>query len=133
MIPGLFRFHGKWTITASLVVSLFFFGNLQAQKIELSRIDPPSWWAGMKNPGLQLMVYGRNISQTKPVISYPGVQITEVFLNNTDKEKVLNASRFTENLAGYASGRSVLNRTGYPDLKEMAIPAKSPVIIELTK
>jgi len=65
---------------AMVVCFSFFLVNLQAQKIEINRIDPPSWWAGMKNPGLQLMVYGQNISHTRPVVSYPGVKIQEVIL-----------------------------------------------------
>ncbi len=47
---------------------------------QIDRIEPPSWWAGMKNPALQLMVHGKNISDTKPVISYEGVEIRSVSL-----------------------------------------------------
>lgn len=42
------------------------------------RVDPPSWWVGMKHPGLQLMVHGEGISETTPVIDYPGVTIEAV-------------------------------------------------------
>ncbi|MEI6677741.1 MAG: glycoside hydrolase family 13 protein [Mariniphaga sp.] len=44
-------------------------------KPALSRIEPPFWWAGFKNPSLQLMVYGERISETKPVINYEGVEL----------------------------------------------------------
>ena len=54
--------------------------NLLAQKIDVQRLDPPSWWTGMKNTQLQIMVYGENISLTKPNIEYPGVKITQVIL-----------------------------------------------------
>jgi glycosidase len=47
---------------------------------QIDRIEPPFWWAGMKNPELQLMVHGKNISDTKPVISYKGVEIKYVSL-----------------------------------------------------
>jgi glycosidase len=47
---------------------------------QIDRIEPPSWWAGMKNPELQLMVHGKNISDTRPVISYEGVEIKSVSL-----------------------------------------------------
>ena len=44
-------------------------------KPELSRVEPPCWWTGFKNPSLQLMVYGERISETKPVINYEGVDL----------------------------------------------------------
>lgn len=54
--------------------------NLLAQKIDVQRLDPPSWWTGMKNTQLQIMVYGENISLTKPKIEYAGVEITQIIL-----------------------------------------------------
>jgi len=38
-------------------------------------IEPPCWWAGMKNPNLQLMVHGKDISLSKAVIEYDGVEL----------------------------------------------------------
>jgi len=65
-----------------LIITVFLIGllhsGLQAQKVGLERIDPPFWWAGMENNNLQLMVYGENISATKPQIEYPGVQLKTV-------------------------------------------------------
>ncbi len=64
-----------------LVFTLFVFltvAQMFAQQINLNRIDPPFWLAGMKNSNLQLMVYGENISSTKPIIDYDGVQLLEV-------------------------------------------------------
>jgi len=49
-----------------------------AQQINLDRVDPPFWWTGMKNHNLQLMVYGNNISDTRPVINYEGVNLKTV-------------------------------------------------------
>lgn len=44
----------------------------------IQRIDPPMWWTGFQNPNLQLMVYGENIADLNPEISYPGVSIFAV-------------------------------------------------------
>ena len=67
------------SVTTGLFLLFVFSGFVvQAQKIGLTRIDPPNWWTGMSSPNLQLMVYGEHISKTVPVISYPGVQIREV-------------------------------------------------------
>ena len=42
------------------------------------RVEPPTWWIGMKNSKLQLMVYGENISETKPLINYEGIVLHDV-------------------------------------------------------
>ena len=47
-----------------------------AKKIVIDRIEPTDWYVGMKNPSLQLMVYGKNIASVKEVTTdYAGVRI----------------------------------------------------------
>ena len=49
------------------------------QKISIDRIDPTDWYVGMKNPSLQLMVYGKNIASVQEVTTdYPGAVIDSV-------------------------------------------------------
>ena len=48
-----------------------------AQKINVKRVDPPSWWTDMHDHNLQLLVYGPRISETHPVINYRGVQLKQ--------------------------------------------------------
>ncbi len=36
---------------------------------QLQRTEPPFWYAGMKNPELQILFYGKNISQLQPTVS----------------------------------------------------------------
>ncbi len=50
---------------AFIFLSLFAF----SQKPELQRIEPPFWWTGMKDTDLQLMVYGKNISDCAVLIN----------------------------------------------------------------
>ncbi len=45
---------------------------------DIKRVEPMFWWAGMKNPGLQLMVYGENISGAEVSLRYPGIHIVSV-------------------------------------------------------
>jgi neopullulanase len=45
---------------------------------QVQRIEPPNWWAGMKNPALQLLVYGDKIAELHPAIDYPGVRLERV-------------------------------------------------------
>ena len=46
-----------------------------ANRVNVSRIDPTDWFVGMKNPKLQLMVYGTGIREANVTTAYPGVAI----------------------------------------------------------
>ncbi len=46
---------------------------VQAQVIE--KVDPPSWFTGMKDGNLQLMVYGKGIGAFDVKTDYPGVEV----------------------------------------------------------
>lgn len=49
-------------------------------KPAIERVEPAFWWAGMKNPKLQLLVYGEQISSLRPSINYDGVSLEQVIL-----------------------------------------------------
>ena len=50
--------------------------TMSAAKIKIDRIEPTDWFVGMKNPTVQLMVYGQGIRDVKDVTTdYPGVRI----------------------------------------------------------
>lgn len=62
----------------SFLALLFGCFGLSVQAvIQIDRIDPAFWWAGMKNSELQIMVYGPNIAQASVSIDYPGVTLTD--------------------------------------------------------
>jgi len=42
---------------------------------KIDRIEPTNWWVGMKNPTVQLMVYGKNIRSAEVTTDSPGVSI----------------------------------------------------------
>lgn len=44
-------------------------------KVDITRIEPENWFAGMKNPQVQLMVYGHNIREAQVSTDYPGARI----------------------------------------------------------
>jgi len=49
---------------------------LQAQQAPaITRIDPTNWWVGMKNPNLQLLVYGPQAGTLTYSLNYPGVRL----------------------------------------------------------
>ncbi len=50
---------------------------LTAQK-PLERVEPMNWWTGMQEPDVQLLVYGKNISESEVSINYPGVTLEKI-------------------------------------------------------
>jgi glycosidase len=59
------------------VLFIFFF-SIHFPGIAQLRVEPVHWWAGMKDPNLQLLVHGKGIGSATPQISYPGVTIKKV-------------------------------------------------------
>ena len=41
----------------------------------IQRVQPTNWWVGMKNPNLQLLIYGPQAGSLTYTISYPGVRL----------------------------------------------------------
>jgi glycosidase len=48
--------------------------------LKVDRIEPTNWFVGMKDPSLQLMVYGKDIRDAEVTTSYPGVEIETLVL-----------------------------------------------------
>ncbi len=52
---------------------------ITAAKVKIDRIEPTDWYVGMKNPSLQLMVYGKDIAKVENVTTdYAGVRIDSI-------------------------------------------------------
>lgn len=51
----------------------------QAQSIspryQIEHLEPRSWWVGMRNTSLQIMVHGHKLAELSPSLHYPGVRI----------------------------------------------------------
>ena len=56
---------------------LFEFPTI-AQTPSVERINPTNWYVGMKNPKLQLLVYGKNIKDFEVKINYQGVTLEKI-------------------------------------------------------
>ena len=53
--------------------------TMNAAKLRVDRIDPTDWYVGLKNPQVQLMVYGKGIASVKNVTTdYPGARVDSV-------------------------------------------------------
>jgi glycosidase len=71
----------KKTTLALVLAGLGLFPALAlgaAQDYRIDHMDPPSWWTGMHNSKLQLMVHGPRIADLEPSLAYPGVRIVSV-------------------------------------------------------
>jgi glycosidase len=64
----------KWL--AALLLCLGAMQVVAAERVE--RIEPASWWVGMKSDRLQLMVHGDRVAELEPALAYPGVSLEGV-------------------------------------------------------
>ena len=67
-----------------LILSLLFSMTMtmsaaKKQQLTVDRVDPTDWFVGMKNPQLQLMVYGKNVASVQNLTTdYPGVSVDSI-------------------------------------------------------
>jgi glycosidase len=64
--------------TISLLALCFWASAALFSQNQISRIEPPNWWAGMHNPALQLLLYGKNVAELNPSIEHPGIALERV-------------------------------------------------------
>jgi glycosidase len=83
---------------ALFLLILIFSNVISAQKID--RIEPPSWFTGMKETSLQLMVYGKEIGSFNVFTDYPGVKITTLVKTNNPNYLFVNLNISSNTLPG---------------------------------
>ena len=89
----------KILIFATLYLLIRAFGSIvTAQKIE--RIEPPSWFTGMKDPAVQLMVYGKEIASFDVKADYAGVKITTLVKTENPNYLFINLNISSGTLPG---------------------------------
>ena len=59
-----------------LIVFLFSWGGGQAARA-MEKVAPSFWWAGMKNPELQILLYGENLALSDVSVSGEGIFLKE--------------------------------------------------------
>lgn len=102
----------KIIISLALILSSM---TMQAAT-KIDHIEPENWYVGMKNSSLQLMVYGKNIRDSRVSVDYPGVKIDS--LVRLDSPNYLFVYL---NLSGVKPGNMVLNIDG----KKVNYPLKA--------
>jgi len=60
----------------ALLIAFLILPAFAAERIE--RIEPASWWTGMRDGRLQLMVHGEGVAELEPAIRHPGVTLAGV-------------------------------------------------------
>jgi glycosidase len=63
-------------LTLLLVISIFSCSAFSQYSV--THLEPPFWWAGMKDNSLEIMVHGPMISELTPVINSDGVKIMKI-------------------------------------------------------
>ena len=66
----------RWTRLAALALAFCSITATAATRVE--RIEPASWWVGMKDGRVELMLHGDRIAELAPSIAYPGVVLEQV-------------------------------------------------------
>jgi len=61
-----------------IVLTTFLLLFAMFTRAQIDHLEPPFWWAGMKNPSLQLLVHGEDIGGSKVSFSYEGVSLEAV-------------------------------------------------------
>lgn len=88
-------------------LALFLSAMTSLASTNIDRIEPANWFVGMKNSSLQLMVYGKNIRNSRVSVDYPGVKIDSlVRLDSPDYLLVYL------NIGGAKPGEMMLNFNG---------------------
>jgi len=60
----------------TIILFVLLSANVWAQS-KLDHVEPMFWWVGMKNPKLQLLIHGKDISGYTATLDYPGVKLLE--------------------------------------------------------
>ena len=114
----------RFYLTALL--ALLAISSVNGQVIE--RVDPPSWFTGMKESALQLMVYGKEIGTYDVKADYPGVRVVTMVRTENPNYLFVNLNISRETLPGnvkltFTSGKKHFSRE-YPLSARPSGPAR---------
>jgi glycosidase len=85
-----------------IIIFLLLINTLGMHSQKIEKVEPPNWWVGMKNPKLQLLIYGKDIAKRSVEISDKQVVLESVekaensnyvFLN-LDLKNIVDTKKF---------------------------------------
>ncbi len=101
--------------------SIFFAFSLSAQAKDyaIKHLEPASWWVGMQDKNLQLLVHGEDISELTASITYPGVTLKDIVKVSNKNYLFINLSIAPETIAGnlnirFSQGDKTVLSVAYP-------------------
>ena len=95
-----------------LIILLLIF--LKGRSIDFYGVYPSNWWVGMKNPKLQLMLYGKNVGMfTKVTINYAGVKVNKI--SNVENKNYLFVDLTISKTTAPGHFKIVMSGGGLPD------------------
>lgn len=97
-----------------LFFTIFLVLNAWSQS-RIERVEPPSWWAGMHDPDLQLMLYGQDLRGYLVTTDYAGIEVVAVH-DAASPNYLFVELRFTWDIQP-GTVNLKLQRQGSPDLK----------------
>ena len=62
----------------AFLIVILLTGISSAQQFSIERIEPPNWWVGMKHDTIQIMVYGKNLSDVELYPQHGPIEIINV-------------------------------------------------------
>jgi glycosidase len=62
----------------TLILIFLAIQQLFAQQFSIERIEPPNWWVGMKHDTVQILVYGKNLSDVELYPQHGPIEIINV-------------------------------------------------------
>src|SRR5665647_739926 len=83
-----------------LITTLFALAIMPVNGQVIERVDPPSWFTGMKESALQLMVYGKGIAAYDVLADYPGVRVTTLVKTENPNYLFVNLDISRETVPG---------------------------------
>lgn len=96
-------------ITLIITVLIFIRQTLLPGQV-IKRIEPPSWFTGLKDPALQLMVYGEGIASYDVSVDYPGVCLTTLIKTENSNYLFINLNVGSEAKPGIMNLRFTKGR-----------------------
>lgn len=110
------------------ILVLAFPALLPAGAQVIEHVDPPSWFTGMKENTVQLMVYGKEIGSFEAKTDYPGVEVKTMIRTENPNYLFVNLEISDQALPGtvtltFTRGKQKLIHS-YPLLSRPAGPAR---------
>ena len=119
MIPALPR----WLLALAL-----FSASAAAAAYRIDRVEPASWWAGMRNARLQLLVHGKGIAALEPAVDDARARIHRI--TRTTNANYLFIDLLIAPAAPHRPDVIAYREAGRPDLRQVNAygPTESTVV-----